>query len=110
MRAPIRERWVWRREAPRVRQQQVNSLTDEQEENVRRALRHLAAMHGSLKYVAESVGMAYQTARHAMVKRRPVSVGVAFRTAQAAGVPMEDVVSGAWPGKDTPCSLCGRRG
>ncbi len=108
MRAPIRERWTWRRETPRPRRL-ANSLPEDQQQNVRRALRHLQNVFGTLKALAQAMGVPYQSVRHAMVERRNPTAALAFRAALAAGVPMEDIVTGSWPSRITFCTTCGRR-
>jgi hypothetical protein len=44
---------------------------------------------------------------HAASKGGRPSVGLALRAARLAYVPLEDILSGRWPGKG-PCALCGK--
>src|SRR5664279_2531340 len=108
MSARIQGRWIWRRESPRVLHC-ANALSAEEQANVRRALRHLQQVFGSLAALAKVMGVPYQSVRHAMVERRHPSAGLAFRAARVVGVPMEDLVSGVWPPDPKACPTCGRR-
>ncbi len=76
---------------------------------MRRALRHLQLVLGSLVALARAMEVPYQTLRHAMVERRNPSASLAFRAALAAGVPMESIVKGLWPVRLTVCPMCGRK-
>ncbi len=99
----LRQRKTWRRPAKLRR----GSLTPEQIENVRTALRTMHIRFRSWEAVAEVM--------HTTVKgiepviygvRRPTAVH-ALRAAQAVGVPVDDVLTGAYP-KAGSCPMCGR--
>ena len=87
----------------------ANSLSEQEQANVRRALRHLQLVLGSLAALAKAMDVPYQSVRHAMVERRNPSAALAYRAALAAGVPMESIVKGLWPVRLTVCPMCSRK-
>ena len=84
-------------------------LTPDEIVNVKRALRVLKVRHESIAALAAVLGVNEETLRNATVRQRKPSVGLALRAARLAGVPLEDVLSGAWP-KVGSCPHCGRSG
>ena len=72
MRAKIKGRWVWKRETNRPLRL-ANSLTEPEQANVRRAIRHLQLALGSLVELSKAMGVPYQSVRHALVERRKPS-------------------------------------
>lgn len=71
------------------------------------ALAFLRLRHGTWAALSRAMGLKKATVTAATGKRGGVSAGVALRAARAAGVPLEDVLSGAWP-KPGACPHCGR--
>lgn len=82
-------------------------LSAEERDRVRAALAVLHVRFGTLPALASQMGLKAATVKYAVNKRGGVSVGVALRTARAAGVPLESILSGAWP-KPGMCPNCGR--
>ena len=82
-------------------------LTAEQQASAKVALRFLATRHGSARQLAEVMGSKVRTVRAALETRGRISAGLAVRAAKVAGVPLEDVLGGAWPPPGA-CPHCGR--
>lgn len=82
-------------------------LSPEEQERARVAIRFLVKRFGTWGKLAAAMKANVQTVRFAVSARGAVSAGVALRAARAAGVPLEDVLSGAWPSA-TACPHCGR--
>jgi len=82
-------------------------LSAEESARVKAALAFLRAREGTWRAVAEAMGLKLRTVRYAAERRTGVSAGIALRAARAAGVPVEDVLSGAFPKAGT-CPHCGR--
>jgi transcriptional regulator with XRE-family HTH domain len=99
----LREAKSWSR--PRARR--GPELTVDEVAHVRAALVFLRARYGSLRALADAMGLKPPTLSYAHRARGGVSAGVALRTARVAGVPMEEVLSGAWPPPGA-CPHCGR--
>jgi hypothetical protein len=100
------ERTVWtkpRPEAPRY----TPDLTPDEIANVKRALRVLKIRYGTWPKVAEAMKVKPSALADVVNTKGKPSVGVALRAARLAGVPLEDVLSGAWP-KAGSCPMCGR--
>jgi hypothetical protein len=102
----LTERKVWRRDRPINRTKRSTDLTTEEQESVRRALRFLRVRFGGWPRLAQAIDASWATLRD-RAYGRTVSGGLALRIARAAGVPLEDVVSGAWPPAGA-CPHCGR--
>ena len=71
------------------------------------ALAFLRARYGGWQAAADAMALKVATVLYAATKGKSVTAGVALRTARAAGVPVEDVLSGAFP-KPGVCPHCGR--
>jgi hypothetical protein len=82
-------------------------LSPEEAGCVKTALAFLAKRHATWDGLAKAMGLKKHTIHYAGSKRGGVSGGVAIRTARAAGVPVEDVLSGAFP-RPGVCPHCGR--
>jgi hypothetical protein len=106
--AILREREVWKR-PPRQRSHRVDWLSPDETANVRKAVEILRAKHGDLKRLARAMGVSYQALIRAMGDGSKPGAGVALRAAKLAGVPVEDVLSGAYA-KGWVCPTCGRSG
>jgi hypothetical protein len=99
---------VWQK--PRApRPSRVGDLTFEERENVRRALKFLRSKLGSGPKLARALDV-HPTMLKKMIPpqaRCKPQAGLALRAARLAGVPVEDVLSGAWP-PEGACPHCGR--
>ncbi|HEX2573056.1 MAG TPA: hypothetical protein VH877_26145 [Polyangia bacterium] len=85
----------------------MSDLTTEEQTNVRTALRFLRLQSGGWKTLAKAL--------HCDGKQlckvgagRGVTASLAFRVARLAGVPVDDVLAGRYPGEGT-CPYCGHR-
>jgi hypothetical protein len=94
----------WRRAAQRDVQA---DLTPEEQENVKEALRFLSKRHGSTGKLAEAMGVTRARVLEASSRARGVTAGLALKASRVAKVPLETILSGAWP-KPTACPHCGR--
>ena len=101
--AILRERVAWTR--PRARR--GPDLSPEEAGHVKEALAFLAKRYGTWRELAKAMGLKSDTIEYAASERGGVTGGMAIRTARAAGVPVEDVLSGAFP-KPGVCPHCGR--
>jgi hypothetical protein len=100
-----RETWAKPRLATETRRS--SDLSPEEQAHAKAALRFLAKRHGTLRKLASAMGTNFRTLQTAVEKSGTVSAGIALRAARAAGVPLEDVLSGAWPPAGA-CPYCGR--
>ena len=73
---------------------------------MKRALRVLARRVGGQRQLAAAMGIGYEVLHWSVQRRGHPTAGVALRAARLALVHVEDVLSGAWPGKR--CPHCGR--
>lgn len=107
--APVlRERQTWKRDRPARATERLERLTPEQAANVRAALRVLRVRLGGWAAVGKAMGASPKAVEHLGTPRgRQPTAGVALHTAAVAGVPVEEVLSGAWP-KAGSCPMCGR--
>lgn len=104
--AILRRRETWKREQTEAMvRRQLGTLTIEEQSNVRKAIRALRVRLGSNALLAEAMGMSSGALHHAAVPSERPSACLAMRVARVAGVPVGDVLSGAWPGR---CPACGR--
>lgn len=99
----LRERVAWSR--PKARR--GPDLTPEEAQRVKATLTILKVRYGTWTAVAEAMHLKVATVKYAAERRGGVTAGVALRAARAAGVPVEDILSGAWP-KPGMCPHCGR--
>lgn len=97
---------VWRADRPVNETRRSSDLTPAERENLRAALRFLRVRLGGCAKLAEAMRANVQTLQSATRPRRSLGAGLALRAARVAGVPVEDVLSGAWPGER--CPHCGR--
>jgi hypothetical protein len=92
-----------------ARPSRVGDLTHEEQQNVRRALGFLRSKLGSGTKLAKALNV-HPTMLEKMIPltgRSKPQAGLALRAARLAGVPVEDLLSGAWP-PDGQCPYCGR--
>ena len=101
------ERKSWSKSRPPNTTRRSTDLTAEEQTNAKAALRFLTTRHGSVRQLAEVMSAKARTVRAALEARGRVSAGLALRAAKVAGVPLEDVLSGAWPPPGA-CPHCGR--
>jgi hypothetical protein len=103
----LRERIAWSRATPPDKTRTSSDLTPDEQRHVKAALAFLVRRHGSYAKLATVAGTKRATLVLAGGKRGTVSAGIALRVARAAKVPLEDILSGAWP-KPGACPTCGR--
>lgn len=105
--AVLRERVEWRR--PKLAHTFALSATEQA--NVKRALRVIKRRFKRWHEFADALGCYRPTlvmaAGNGRSHQSAPSIALAVRAAQVAGVHVEDVLSGAWPGKRQPCPTCG---
>jgi hypothetical protein len=94
----------WRRQANR---DLTGDLTPTEQENVRKALRFLAQRYGDYTKLAKAMKSHRETVQRPARRDTRVTAGIALRAARVASVPVEDILSGAWP-KPGMCPHCGR--
>lgn len=104
--AVLTKREVWTKPRPANETRRSTDLTPAEQANVRRALRFLAKRHGDTSKLAKAMGAHRETVQRP-TRGGVVSAGIALRAARRAGVPVEDVLSGAWPSEGL-CPYCGR--
>jgi hypothetical protein len=103
----LRETQTWRRPRKHV----AFELSPEEQANVKRALKAIRAQVGGWRPLAQrlrcSVEAVRKPAGNGIRSNSVPSPGLALRAAQVAGVPVEDILSGAWP-RECSCPTCGR--
>ena len=104
--AILTQRKTWRRQRTSPAYNTC-PLTPEEHANVRRVLGVLRVRLGTLKSVAEELNASISAIRKASMVRSKPTAGLALRVARYVDVPMEDVLSGAYP-KPGACPMCGR--
>src|SRR5580698_2463835 len=87
---------AWRR-PPQARPDITPDLTDAERANLRAAVRFLAARLGGAAKLARTLQVSLSTVQRATGSRGRPGAGLAIRVARTAGVPLEDVLGGAWP-------------
>lgn len=97
---------TWRK--PNIARARLASdrLSPEEAANVRRALLFLRTRHGGGPKLAEAMGVGLFALQRAYWPKGKPGAGLALRAAKLAGVPVEAILSGAWPGG--ACPHCGR--
>jgi hypothetical protein len=75
--------------------------------NAKTAIRFVAVKLGGSAKLAAALEVTRASIDAARLTRGRPSAGLALRVARLAGVPLEDVLSGAWP-KPGSCPHCGR--
>lgn len=107
----LRERCVWRRERRPHPSGLVSldRLSPDEEASVLEALRVLRHRYGTWRGLAKAMQMPLKTLERIIAGKggRQVPAGLAVRTAKVAGVPVDDILSGAFPGARA-CPVCGR--
>lgn len=85
----------------------MTDLTDQEQANVRAAMRFLMIRAGGAKTLAAALGFSKHTLRHVRKAEKNVSPRMLLRVARLAGVGVDDVVAGRYP-SDGSCPHCGR--
>jgi hypothetical protein len=86
----------------------MSDLTTEEQTNVRTALKFLRSRCGGWEPLAKALGTKVSSLSHAVGGSRVVSASLTFRVARLAGVTVDDVLAGRYPGAGT-CPYCGHR-
>jgi hypothetical protein len=85
----------------------MSDLTTEEQTNVRTALKFLRARCGAWEPLAKALGSKTITMSR-VANGRTASASLAVRVARLAGVSVDDVLAGRYPGAGT-CPYCGHR-
>lgn len=104
--AILRARVAWTKPRPPNETRRTSDLTPEEQANVRKAIHVLRRRIGSYEALAKALRVNLKTLAGYGSKRAP-SAGIAIRAARLAGVPVDDVLTGAWPVPGS-CPHCGR--
>lgn len=97
---------AWRRDPQPEGRQLGNRLDPAQRENVRRAAVFLAGRYATVDAACAALGITRDALAKARSKRRKQTYRTACIVARTAGVPVEKVLSGTWPGDRCP-HCCG---
>jgi hypothetical protein len=81
------------------------SLTVQEQANVRAGLRWLRLRLGTHTELAKALRIKRKTSEE-YIARRPPGAVIAIRAARLAGISVEDLLAGRWPGGT--CPNCGR--
>ena len=100
---------MWRKPRPANQTRRSSDLTPEEQANAKRALRLLRVRYGTAAKLAGALSASQATLVGALARAGKPSAGMAVRAARLAGVPIDDVLSGAWPVAGS-CPHCGRAG
>lgn len=85
----------------------MTDLTEQEQGNVRAALRFLMIRAGGWKTLAAALGFSRHTMRHVKKGEKGVSPRMALRVARVAGVGVDDVIAGRFPTAGA-CPHCGK--
>jgi hypothetical protein len=101
---------IWRRApiAVTAGRQLANRLSLAERDNVRRAVLYLCGRHPTLAAQIAALGMSRDAIAKARSRTRAQTYRLACMVARAAGVAVERILSGAWPGDR--CPHCGGTG
>lgn len=75
----------------------MTDLTDQEQANVRAAMRFLAIRCGGWKILAAALGLSKHTVRHVQKGEKGVSARMALRVARLASVPVDSLLDGDFP-------------
>ena len=103
----LTERKSWAKKRDPNERRSSSGLTVAEKANAQLALVVLRAKFGNCARLARAMDVKADTVYHAM-RRANVSAGVARKAALVAGVPLDDVLTGRWPGEGF-CRHCGSR-
>jgi hypothetical protein len=93
----LTKREVWRKPRPADETRRSSDLTPDEHANVKKALRFLRARRGGAVKLAVALRVNVASVEHACLTEGRPSAGLAIRVARLAGVPVEEILSGAWP-------------
>jgi hypothetical protein len=99
---------LWRRNPEPKPKQLGNRLNPTERENVRRAVVFFAGRYATAEACSAALGLTFDALKKAQSRRRAQTYRLACVVARAAGVPVEKVLSGLWPGDR--CPHCGGTG
>lgn len=91
---PLRPRRGQGSDPPVVRPRASRSLTDTEAMRLRAAVRNLRGLYGSLRCLAEVMGVSPKTLGNFLYGMTGGSPGLALRAAKAAGTPVEQLLGG----------------
>jgi hypothetical protein len=101
---------IWRRNPEPEPKQLGNRLNPAERENVRQALVYLVGRHPSRDAAVAAISLSLEALIKGMSKCRAQTYRLACIVARAADVPVEKILSGAWPGDRCPhCGGTGKR-
>ena len=101
---------TWRRNPEPEPKQLGNRLGPVERDNVRRAAVYLCGRYASLDACAAALGITREAVKKACQVRRAQTYRLACILARGAGVPVEKILSGLWPGDRCPhCGGTGKR-
>lgn len=106
--AILRERKVWKRPENENSRKMLDRLTPQEEERVRRAMDVLRVRFGNWRRVAVALKTNRTTITRVVCIRKRATPAFALRVARLLGVPLGDVLSGAFP-RAGQCPLCGHQ-
>ncbi len=106
--AILTERRIWRRNPEPEPKQLGNRLNHAERENVRRAVVYLTGRYASVEACSVALGLSLDALKKARSPRRAQTYRLACVVSRAAGVPVEKITSGLWPGDR--CPHCGGTG
>jgi hypothetical protein len=104
---PIKQT-VWKRAPNPDSLREKNRFAPEEEERVRAGLDVLRIRYGNWKHVADALKTHVSSITRTIGPKGRVTPAFAMRIARLLGVPLGDVLSGAFP-RAGQCPLCGHR-
>jgi hypothetical protein len=106
--AILTSKQVWRRNPEPEGKQLGNRITPTERDHVRAALEYLRGRYVTTDECCAALGITRDSLQKARSRHRLLTYRVACLVARAAGVPVEKILSGAWPGDR--CPHCGGTG
>lgn len=106
--AILTSKQIWRRNPEPRWVNRSNFLTLAERENVRIAVVYLCGRYPNTAARMAALGLTRDALARARGRKRPQTYRLACIVARAAGVPVEKVTSGLWPGDR--CMHCGGTG
>ena len=106
--AILKTKKVWKRERQPSSRVELNRFTPKEETGVRTAADVLRIRFGNWSQAAKALRMDVSTIRRAVGPRGRVPASFAMRVARLLGVPLGEILTGAFPRADE-CPLCGHR-
>lgn len=108
--AILTSRQAWRRNPEPETKQLGNRITPIERDNVRTALAYLRWRYETTDAFCAALGITRDSLRKAQSRHRLVTYRVACLVARTAGVPVEKILDGLWPGDRCPhCGGTGKR-